>query len=146
MIPEYGGANPRSARIAVIRDAAIYTPLFIAGLIGTVLSVLGVIDAGAVLTAIEAIITALFGYQSIQALRDLNAEVIRTEGVVGRRWSKMDFIVTRSHYIAVAGKIFRIPVENWQFLNEDDHVVVTHYPHSGTVAAVEPVSDSQDER
>lgn len=146
MNAEFGGASPRSARIAVIRDAAIYTPLFVAGIVLTVLSAARVVDAGPVLTVIEAIVTILFGYQSIQALRDLNADVVRTEGAIGRRWSKMDFVVTRSHYIAVGGKIFRIPVQDWHLVDEEDHVIVTHYPHSGTVAGVDRISGAPEKR
>ncbi|HTE83779.1 MAG TPA: hypothetical protein VK821_03530 [Dehalococcoidia bacterium] len=146
MNEEFGSANERSARIAVIRDAAIYTPLFVAGIVLTVLSAMKVVDSGPILTVIEAIITVLFGYQSIQALRDLSAEVVRTEGIVGRRWSKMDFIITRSHYIAVGGKIFRVPVRDWHLVDENDRVVVTHYPHSGTVAGVDHLPDLQGKR
>lgn len=120
-----------------MRDAIIFTPLFIAGLALTVLSARGIINAGPVLTVIEAIVTLLFAHQSIQSLRDLESELARTEGVVGRKWSKMDFIVTRSHYISVERKIFRLPVEDWYPLAEDDRVQVVHYPHTGTVAGVE---------
>jgi hypothetical protein len=146
MIEDFGGASERSARVAVIRDAAIYTPLFAAGIVLTLLSAAGILNAGIVLTVIEAIITLLFGYQAIQALRDLGSTLVTTEGVIGRRWSKMDFIVTRSHYIAVAGKIFRVPVQDWHLIDENDRVVVTHYPHSGTVAAVERLPNPPEQR
>ena len=146
MNDDIGGASERSARIAVVRDAAIYTPLFVAGIVLTVLSAAEVINAGIVLTVIEGIITLLFGYQSVQALRDLGSRLVRTEGVIGRRWSKMDFIITRSHYLAVGGKIFRVPVQDWHLVDENDRVVITHYPHSGTVAGVERLPDAQERR
>jgi hypothetical protein len=139
---EFGGASTRSARIAVIRDAVIYTPLFVAGIILSALSLLGVLNAGPVLTGIEFLLTALFGYQSIQALRDVNAPLVRTEGRIGRHWNKMDFIITHSYYISVAGKIFRIPAEEWHLLREDDRIAVTHYPHSGAVAGIEQLPES----
>jgi hypothetical protein len=90
-----------------------------------------------VLTVIEAIITLLFAYQAIQSLRDLREELVRTEGVVGRKWSKMDFIINRSHYIAIGRSIFRLPVEDWYDLAEGDRLGIVHYPHTGTVAGVE---------
>jgi len=140
------GATPGSARAAVIRAALIYTPLFVAGAALTVLSIAGPIDAGIVLTIIEAGVTILFGYQSIQAIRDLSAELVRTEGVIARRWSKMDLFITRSHYISVNRNIFRLPVEDWFGLAEDDIVVVTHYPHTGSVAGVEKIGQSKPKR
>jgi hypothetical protein len=145
---EFGGASARSARISVIRDAVIYTPLFIAGMILTALSLARVLDAGPILTLIEIVLTVLFGYQSIQALRDINAELIRTEGRIGRHWNKLDFFITHSYYISVSGKIFRIPAEDWHLLEEDDRVAVTHYPHSGAVAGIEhlPHSDPAEHR
>lgn len=143
---DVSGASERSARVSVIRQAIIYTPLFVAGLILTALSIPGVINAGIVLTILEAVLTALFGYQSIQALRDLQAELVRTEGVVGRHWSKMDFIITRSHYIAVGRAIFNLPVEDWYLLDENDRVVIDHYPHTGTVARVERIPGTPEAR
>jgi hypothetical protein len=135
-----------SARAALIRGAAIYSPLFVAGIILTALSFLRVLDAGPVLIVVEALLTLLFGHQSIQSVRDLNATVVRTEGRIGRKWTKMDFVVSRSHYISVGRTIFRIPVVDWHLLQEDDPVAVIHYPHTGTVAAVERLPSSADSR
>lgn len=144
MIDQPQGATERSARVALIRDASIYTPLFIAGLVLTPLSAVGIVDAGAVLTVIEAILTLLFAHQSIQALRDLRSALVRTDGVVGRKWSKMDFVITRSHYIAVGRSIFRLPVADWYQLSEQDAVTVLHYPHTGTVAHVERLTAGKE--
>jgi hypothetical protein len=139
---DFAGASERSARLSLIREAAIYTPLFIAGVILTVLSVIGRIDSGPILTVIEAILTVLFGYQSIQALRDLQAKLVVTEGVIGRKWSKMDFIVTRSHYVSISRKIFRLHIVDWHLLEEGDRVSVLHYPHTGTVAKIDRIEES----
>jgi hypothetical protein len=137
MSDELRGASPASARRALVLSAAGYTPVFLAGVVLTVLSIIGIVDAGRVLTFIEAIVTLLFAYQSIQSLRDLGATPVRTEGVVGRKWSKMDFIINRSHYIAIGRGIFRLPVEDWYDLSEGDRLGILHYPHTGTVAGVE---------
>ena len=140
------GATPAAAHRAVVRAALIYTPLFIAGIALTVVSAAGTLNAGIVLTIIEAGVTILFGYQSIQALRDLGADLVRTEGVIARRWSKMDLFITRSHYISVNRNIFRLPVEDWYNLAEDDIVAVTHYPHTGSVASIEKTGEAKPKR
>ncbi len=146
MSEEFRGATERSARFTLIRDAAIYTPLAVAGTALTVLSAIGTIDAGSILTGIEALITLLFIYQAVQAWRDLRSPLVRTEGVIARRWSKMDFILTRSHYIAIGRKIFSLPVADWYQLEENERVALLHYPHTGTVAGVQRVSGAPDER
>jgi hypothetical protein len=143
---EFGGATERSARVTLIRDAAIYTPLSIAGVVLTVLSAIGVINAGGVLTVIEALLTLLFIYQATQALRDLRSPLLRTEGVVTRRWSRMDFFVTRSHYIAIGRKIFNLPAADWYQVEENAQIALLHYPHTGTVARVERIPKPPAER
>jgi hypothetical protein len=129
--------SERVARTSLVRGAIIYTPLFAAGVILTALSLLGRLDAGPVLTVIEALLTVLFGHQSIQSLRDLRAELVRTEGSVGRKWSKMDFLVSRSYYVSIGRSIFRMPPVDWHLFEEEDRIAVIHYPHTGTVAGVE---------
>lgn len=134
--------DERAAHRAVVRTALIYTPLFLAGIAITTISILGIFDAGTVLTVIEALVTALFGYQSVQAVRDLRAPLVRTEGVIGRRWSRSDFIISRSYYISVGRNIFPLPIEKWYDLAEDDVVLLTHYPHTTTVVTVEKLPKS----
>jgi len=129
--------------MALLRTAIVYTPLFAAGLVLTALSLSGRLDAGPVLTVIEAVLTLLFGHQSIQSIRDLRSTVVRTEGSIGRKWTKMDFIVSRSHYLSVGRNIFRVPPVDWHLVEEDDRVLVVHYPHTGTVASVEKLPSSE---
>lgn len=146
MNDEVKGATEHSARFALIRDAAIYTPLSLAGVALSVLSVAVILDAGPVLTGIEVLLTLLFLYQAVQAWRDLRSPLMRTEGVISRHWSKMDFIVTRSHYIAVGRRIFSLPVADWYQLAENERVALLHYPHTGTVAHVERLPETPAER
>jgi hypothetical protein len=139
-----------SARAAVLRTVVFYTPLF-AGTILLALAILfGLWDGGIVLLIIDLILAVLFGYQSIQSLRDLREELRTTRGAVRRIWSKMDLFVSRSHYIAVDRNIFRIPVEAHFDLREEakrlrdsgleeDYLIeveVVHYPHTGAVESV----------
>ncbi len=140
-----------SARASVMRTALFYTPLFIASLIAVLLTLIGVWNTGIVLLVILLLLSFLFGYQGIQALRDLRAEMKTTRGPVSRIWSKMDLVVTRSYYIRVSGSIFRVPFPMYYDLREeakrlksagldDEYLIevqVVHYPHSGTVESVE---------
>lgn len=143
--------TPRS-RTPLIRSAAFYTPLFGLSLLATLSILLGVFDGGIVLLIIGLLATFLFGYQAIQAIRDLRANTITTtRGPVTRIWSKMDLFVTRSHYIAVDRAIFRIPIEAYWDLREEAkrmradgsdedyriEVQVEHYPHTGNVVKVD---------
>lgn len=142
-----------SARAAVLRTAVFYTPLFIAMVITALLMLFGVWRLGPVLFVIVLILAALFGYQSIQSLRDLRAELQTTRGPVSRIWSKMDLIVTRSYYIRVGRNIFRVPFPAYFDLREeakrlrsaeldDEYMIeveVVHYPHTGTVERVERI-------
>jgi hypothetical protein len=139
-------------RGALLRSAIIFTPLFVASLAMTVAILVGAFDGGIILLAIGIILSVLFGYQSIQALRDLRAKRLNvTQGPVSRIWSKMDLFVTRSYYINVNRNIFRIPLQAYWDLREEAkrmraegtdednriEVRVEHYPHTGNVTKVE---------
>jgi hypothetical protein len=147
-------AEPLPGRGALIRSAAFYTPLFLLTLASLLAMLTGVLDGGIVLIVIAALASFLFGYQSIQALRDLRASRLTvTQGPVARIWSKMDLFVTRSYYINVNRNIFRIPLQSYWDLREEAkkmradgtdqdyriEVRVEHYPHTGNVTKVERV-------
>jgi hypothetical protein len=82
-------------------------------------------------------VTFLFGYQSIQSLRDLRSDPSVVTGGIVRRWTKRDGFIVKSHYINVERTIFRIPVESYMDLKVNDTVRVVAYPHTGTVLSVE---------
>jgi hypothetical protein len=139
-------------RGALIRSAVFYTPLFLLTLASLVAMLTGVIEGGIILVVIALVATFLFGYQSIQAIRDLRVKQLQTtQGPVTRIWSKMDLFVTRSYYINVNRAIFRIPLQSYWDLREEAkkmradgtdedyriEVRVEHYPHSGNVIKVE---------
>lgn len=141
-------------RNALLRSALFYTPLFIVTLAGVIAIVTGIFQGGWLLLIISAIAALLFGYQSIQALRDLQANrLITTQGSVSRIWSKMDLFISRSYYINVNRNIFRIPIQAYWDLREEAkrmrtdgtdqdyriEVKVEHYPHTGNVVGVERV-------
>jgi len=141
-------------RSALIRSAVLYTPLFVLTLIGIVAILVGLFDGGWLLLIIGLIAAFLFGYQCIQAIRDLRANrLIVTQGPVSRIWSKMDLFISRSYYINVNRNIFRIPLAAYWDLREEAkrmrtdgtdedyriEVRVEHYPHTGNVVSVERV-------
>jgi hypothetical protein len=140
-----------SARASVIRTAVFYTPLFIATLAVILLILIGVWDGGPVLLVIMGILAILFGFQSIQSLRDLRSELKTTRGPVLRIWTKADIpLITRSHYISVGGQFFSVAPDVHFDLKEeikrmraagieDEYYIeveVLHYPHTGTVQSV----------
>jgi hypothetical protein len=145
-------AESLPGRGALIRSAAFYTPLFILSLISVISILIGVFNGGVVLLIIGLVASFLFGYQSIQALRDLRANrLVVTQGPVSRIWSKMDLFISRSYYINVNRNILRIPIQAYWDLREEAkrmradgtdqdyriEVRVEHYPHTGNVTKVE---------
>ena len=126
-----------SPRGRIVRDALIYTPLFVlsAGLLALMLA--NVVDRAIIGMILLAGMAFLFGYQSVQSLRDLSAAPRTVTGVITRRWTKRDAFVAKSHYITVERAIYRIPVESYLDLLERDTVTIVAYPHTGTVVSVE---------
>src|SRR5205823_2646758 len=117
----------------LVRDAIIYTPPFLvtAGL--ALLMVAGAVDFAIVAFVLLAGMAFLFGYQSIQSLRDLRLAPAETSGPVARRWTKRDAFIAKSHYLAVNKAIYRIPVENYLEVQVGDTVTILAFPHTGTV-------------
>lgn len=126
-----------SARGRVIRDAIIYTPLFAASAAALLLMIVGVWDRAPVAMVLLLGVGFLFGYQSIQSLRDMRQEPATVKGRVARRWTKRDAFVAKSHYIAIEKSIFRIPVQSYLDVRVGDSVTIVAYPHTGTVLSVE---------
>ena len=147
-------AQSLPGRGGLIRSAIFYTPLFLLTLASLLAMLLGLVEGGIILIIIALVATFLFGYQAIQAIRDLGVkELSVTQGPVSRIWSKMDLFVTRSYYINVNRNIFRIPLPAYWDLREEAkrmradgsdeeyriEVRVEHYPHSGNVTKVERI-------
>ncbi len=122
-----------SPRGRLIRDAIFYTPIFAVCAVVLLLMVAGIVDRAIVGMVLLAIVTFLFGYQSIQTLRDLGTRPGLVEGAVTRRWTKRDGFVVKTHYVAVNKAIFRIPVDAYLDLKTGDLVRIEAYPHTGLV-------------
>ncbi len=129
----------------LLRDAAIYTPLFLACM-GILIWM--TLDAGArapVGMVLLAGMAFLFGYQSLQSLRDLRERPLSITGAISRRWTKRDAFVSKSYYITVDRAIYRIPVQIYLDLLVRDEVGIVAYPHTGTVLSVERLSRPEPE-
>jgi hypothetical protein len=138
-------AQPRPAAWgSVLRSALLFTPFFLLAVAvfafmlndartdGVTLgTVIGLLLSGGV--------TALLGYQSVQATRDLFAQLVETEGRVERRWSRNEFFIVRNDYVLVQGSVFRIEPERALQIEAGDTVRVVHFPHTDTVETIDVV-------
>ncbi|HWO93249.1 MAG TPA: hypothetical protein VNL92_00625 [Dehalococcoidia bacterium] len=130
------------ARRSVVRSAIIFTPLLLltlAVLIAMIVNRATGGDASLVLIVIVGLIALLVGFQSIEALRDLRAELKETRGRVRRSWSRSDFFFWRSYYIHVDETVFKVRPETHVVLKEGDEVVITHMPHTATIETIAKV-------
>ena len=130
----------RSVRNGILRSAILWTPPFL-GCLGLLLFFVydQVTDGGRgtiFLLVILAIGTLLFGSQSIQALRDVTGTTRSTTGVVTRRWSKMDSLVMKTHYVRIGTTILRGDQDLLGDVLAGDTIEVRYYPHSAVAFAV----------
>jgi hypothetical protein len=129
------------ARRRLIRDAAIYTPIFLVVLAAwgvALASVIAVEGGGGIFfLVLLALVAMLVGYQSIQSLRDLWSTPVTTEGEIARMWRRAELLLFPAYYIYVKRRVFRVSPLVYHQVGRGDMVVVTHYPHTSTVIAVE---------
>lgn len=128
----------RRARNGVIRQAVIWTPLFALTFGGLIWALTGKLffDGGATwfFIVVLSILSFLFGYQGIHAMRDLRHGAEERTGQVQRRWSRTDSFVIRSHYIRLEDKqVYRIDRLFHDDIKEGDEVEITFYPHTAVV-------------
>ena len=130
-------------RRRLIRDAIIYTPPFIFFLIVIALMLAGVIGFAIFGLIILIGLAFLFGYQSIQSLRDLLDRPRDVVGPIRRRWTKRDGFVVKNYYISVEKGIYHIAVDDYMSLKVGDTVRVHAYPHTGTIVSVTKEGESE---
>jgi hypothetical protein len=136
-------AQPRPAAWAsVLRSALLFTPFFIvaSAVFAFMLNDARTDDvtAGTVIgLLLSGGVAALLGYQSVQAIRDLFAPLVETEGRVERRWSRNEYFIMRNDYVVVRGSVFRIEPERALQIEPGDTVRVVHYPHTDTVETID---------
>lgn len=134
-----------SPRGRLVRDAIIYTPPFLVFAAVLLLMAFGWGGRPIIGMVIVAFLVFLFGYQSIQSLRDLATEPRDVAGPIARRWAKRDGFLWKSHYISVQKSIYRIPITTYLDLKAGEAVRVHAYPHTGMVVVVERLTpEGQD--
>jgi hypothetical protein len=134
-----------SPRAKIIRDAVFFTPLFLLTLVTLLLMLVGATDQGLIGLLVLSVLTFLFGYQSIQSLRDLRLRPRTVEGTVTKRWRKREMMVTRSNYVTIDRMIYRIPAEAYLDVQVGDRVRIVAYPHTATVVSVERLGRAEGE-
>lgn len=142
-------ATHPSARGALLRILLLFTPFLGVALIGLGFLIRNVAAGGTsggevVGLVLVGFVAALLGYQVVQSLRDLFAGLVETTGVVERRWSRNDLFLFRSHYLFVGGTVFRLEPGRLPEVGLGDTVRIIHYPHTGTVEAIEVVGRGEE--
>lgn len=122
------------ARATVVRQAVVWTPLFLFAAAAFVVFLVDEARGGDrgswFLVGLLGVFTLLFGYMSVQALRDLAGAPVEGEGLVTRRWARTDAFVFRTHYVRVEpGLILRIDPDEHE-VSEGEYVRVRFYRHT----------------
>lgn len=97
------------------------------------------------LLVVLGILTALFGFQAIQALLDYMGDPVSETGKVTRRWARSDSFVIKTHYIRIGKRILRGDQVILDGINEGDWVEATYYPHSAVLIDVEKRTPPEEE-
>lgn len=146
MIDDARGSE-RRARRNLIRGALLTTPPFI---LFAALSAFNLIRAAEgnggvwIVTALTALITALFAATAVASLRDLFVDPVETSGAIVKSWKKADFFVLRRHYLQIEDEVFRVRKDQFRALPAVDHFVgVYHFPHTNTVIDWWPLREPQ---
>lgn len=141
----------RGVRSRIIRSAVLWTPLFLAALFGTLYYIFDTATGGDhggtwVLVVVLGVLTALFGFQSVQSVADLRSQPLEEDGFVTRRWSRSDSFVMKSHYIRLGKRILRGDVDLLATIKEKDYVHVTYYPHSAVIVWIDKIPPPEGSR
>src|SRR5438105_4332953 len=96
----------------------IYLALFVTdSLVVNYIDVNGDSGGAYVTLSIVGLVGLLLAYQTLQHIRDLNAPLAESEGVIIRKWTRADLIIAmQSYYITVDRVVFRIKPEDYLHL------------------------------
>ncbi len=144
-------ATRSSAWATVLRSALLITPFLAVTLTALAFILRQTVEEGAsggriVGLVLVGSVTLLLAYQVVQSVRDLFAHLVETTGLVERRWSRSDFFLFRNSYIFVERNVYRLPPEQFVEVDLGDTVRIVHYPHTGTVEAMEVVERAGQRR
>ena len=124
----------RRARRSLWRAALLWMPLFIASIGGAMFFFIAEAATddgyGWVLPSILIVFGSLFGFQGIQAVRDLRGGTEVVAGFITRRWSKFDMGMRTSYLRIDRERIIRIDRAQWMTVDKDDYVEIEYYPAS----------------
>ncbi len=130
-------------RNRMLRSLVIWGPLFIAALAGLLFFAFDRAflegDHGGTwfLVIILAILTTLFGFQTLQSVFDLVGKPVTLSGTVTRRWARSDSFVIKTHYIRIDKMILRGDQFILDGIKEGDTIEATYYPKSAVLIWVE---------
>lgn len=142
-----------SARASLFRSMVAYVVL-LAGDIAVVwyIAVSGPQGLGYLTMSVIAGVGLLLAYQVILHYRDLRQPLAEAEGTVYRVWKRSDMIITwDSFYITVDRSVYRIPAEEYPYLQERFtmfasrtppqrlYVKVVHFPNTMTAVSVHEI-------
>jgi hypothetical protein len=131
-------ASHPPARTALVRSVLLFSPFLVIVLAAFVALIAGDVSGGAVIgVVVVALVALLLAYQVVQTLRDLLTRPIETVGLVERHWNRNEFFLFRNTYIFVEGDVYRLSPEQELHVEIGHTVRVRHYPHTGTVDAIE---------
>ena len=136
----------RSVRNGILRSAITWTPLFLACLGLFLFFLFDILTGGGrgtiFLLVFLGVVTLLFGSQSIQSVIDLFSAPTTIEGLVTRRWAKMDSLVMRTHYVRIGKTILRGDRDLLDGVAAGDRVSVQYYRHSAVVLDVQMIDQA----
>ena len=143
-------AQHSGVRSRLLRTVIIWSPFFLACLGGLLFFTFDRVSGGDhggtwFLVIVLAVMTALFGFQSIQSFLDYVGEPRVETGIVGRRWSRSDSFVIKAHYIRLGKLILRGDELSLDGIREGDYVEATFYPHSAVLIWVDKRERPEDE-
>jgi hypothetical protein len=136
-------AHHHGVRGKLLRSVILWSPLFVASLFGVVFFAIDRLFLGGdhggtwFLVILLAIMSLLFGFQTIQSLLDYIGEPRIEEGYVGRRWARSDSVIIKAHYIRLGKLILRGDQLVLDGIREGDYIEATFYPHSAVLVWVE---------
>jgi xanthosine utilization system XapX-like protein len=125
----------------------IYAVLLIADLLVVSYIIAGAASGGAYVTlSVVGVVGLLLAYQIVQHVRDLNAPLAESVGVVQRKWSRADLIIAmQSFYVTVEGTVFRLKPEDHLMLDVGMYVKVVHFPHTLNVVSIHEMARPPDD-
>lgn len=138
-------ATRPSAWATVLRSALLLTPFLAVTLValaflGRDTAAEGASGGRIVGLVLVGFVALLLAYQVTQSVRDLFSRPVETTGLVERRWSRSDLFIFRNSYIFVERNVYRLPPERFVRVDLGDTIRIVHYPHTGTVEAIEVVA------